>query len=142
MTEVSIDILAIPKAMWQIYTSPPFLIFFAFFGAMLYLKIWLRKKRKERGPTLEERIDKVSESLKNSISDIQELSEDVKSKQKAIEILKKEHTRYEHLTQLKTEEAQAVAELLKDDNKKSFWKGVAINFGFFVLGTIIAVSLN
>lgn len=118
------------KAMWTIYTSPPFLMFFAFFILLAYLKISLRKKRKEKGPTLEERIDKVSKSLKNSISDIKELSEDVERKQKAISILKKEHIKYENLIQLKTEEAQAVAELIQSDNRKSFWKNAVLNLVF------------
>lgn len=140
--ESSQIILPMLKAMWQIYTLPPFLMFFAFMIVLTYLKIWLRKKRKEKGPTLEERIDKVSESLKSSISDIKELSEDVERKQKAINTLKKEHNKYEHLTQLKTEEAQAVAELLQSDNRKSFWKSAVLNLVFFVLGTIMTLLLK
>jgi t-SNARE complex subunit (syntaxin) len=112
------------------------------------LQSLLEKKEQSRGTkeTIEERINKLTSSLQESTNLIAEVEAEIFERSALVEKLKKDAETYEQVVKLKGPEVEAVAQLLRGELKKegsrSFWKGVAVNFLFFVLGLIASVLLN
>jgi TolA-binding protein len=88
--------------------------------------------------TLEARITKLTTALKESSSLVTEVEEEIESRQKLVAELQKDAENYERLISLNKEQVDAVAQLLqgelRKEGNKSFWKAVAVNSLFFILG--------
>jgi methyl-accepting chemotaxis protein len=96
--------------------------------------------------TIEERIKQLTSSLQESTNLIAEVESEISERSALVEKLKKDAETYEQVVKLKGPEVEAVAQLLRGELKKegsrSFWKGVAVNFLFFILGLIASILLG
>lgn len=106
-------------------------------------------KRKGSVKTVDQRINNLSNSLQNSLQEAATLTnkieKEMKRKHDAVEKLKDDIEKYNKLADLGKSKAEAISQLLREEIKKgekrSFWKNVAINFTFFVLGAIVTILL-
>ena len=103
---------------------------------------YLRKKKesteKPGKVDLAFRVKTLTDSLNTSTSLISEIQEEIEKRHELVTKLQKDTEHYETLSKLKEKEAEAVAQLLEgivnQDSKRSFYKGVLVNFIFFVMG--------
>lgn len=103
---------------------------------------YLRRKKKtseNKGKVdLAHRVKTLTESLNTSTSLISEIQQEIEKRHELVTKLQKDTEHYEALSKLKEKEAEAVAQLLEgivnQDSKRSFYKGVLVNFIFFVMG--------
>ena len=99
------------------------------------LQRWLKDGTEE---TLEERVDRLTNSLKDATRLISNIENEIQARSRVATELQKDVERYNQLSELKKPEVEAVAQVLRGElakeGSKSFWKGVAINFVFFLLG--------
>ncbi|EGR4363233.1 hypothetical protein QO227_21265 [Vibrio vulnificus] len=99
---------------------------------------FISKTSKKKEETLEDRINKLTNALKESSHLVTEVETEIQSRQKLVQELQKDAQKYEQLIALNQEQVDAVAQVLqgelRKEGKSSFWKGVAVNFVFFILG--------
>lgn len=88
--------------------------------------------------TIEQRIKRLSSSLVEATSLIDQIEQEIKSRQALAERLKEDIKIYRKLASLSQVEVEAVAQVLRrelrTESQRSFRKGVLINFVFFMLG--------
>ena len=98
----------------------------------------IRKRKKVREETLEEKIAKLTASLKDATNFINNIEVEIKTRGALIEKLKNDERIYKELAELKRSEVEAIAQVFRGQlieiSKGSFWKGFAVNFVFFILG--------
>lgn len=118
----------------------------AVFGAAVGVETarrYLRMKHEEE--TVERRIQRLSTSLKEAVGLINQIEEEIKSRQALVKKLKSDIETYNSIVSLKRTEVEAVAQVLRKELKKegrrSFWRGIAVNFAFFVLGAVASFVL-
>ena len=106
-------------------------------AASMLLDLFNKKSRKKE-ETLEDRINKLTSALKESSHLVTQVESEIQSRQQLVEELQEDAQRYEQLITLNQEQVDAVAQVLQGELRKegnsSFWKGVAVNFVFFILG--------
>lgn len=92
--------------------------------------------------TLEERINKLTSALQESSRLVAEVEKEIQMRQSLVVELKSDAEKYQKLVSLNREQVDAVAQILQGELRKegsrSFWKGVAVNFIFFVLGALVS----
>lgn len=112
-------------------------------SSLVYELITKKNKKKE---TLEDKINKLTSALKESSHIITSVESEIQSRQKLVSELQDDAQRYEKLISMNQEQVDAVAQVfqgeLQKESKKSFWKGVAVNFIFFIMGAIVSWSLS
>lgn len=98
--------------------------------------VFSKKNKKEE--TLEDRINKLTSALKESSHLVSQVESEIQSRQLLVKELQDDAERYEKLVSLNQNQVDAVAQVLqgelRKEGKSSFWKGVAVNFVFFILG--------
>jgi len=106
----------------------------------------ITKKEKKEGPSLEQRIDKLTTSLKESVKLIDTIQSEIESRQHLAKKLQDDITTFDNLAKLKKSEIEAVAQALRTElivqEKKSFVRDVSINTGFFIAGAIVSVIIT
>ena len=104
----------------------------------------IRKRGKEE--TVQDRIQKLTTSLREAAELISNIESEVKGRSALADKLQSDVETYNKIVQLKKPEVEAVAQLLREElkreGKRSFWKGFAMNFVFFLLGAITAVIIT
>ena len=99
-------------------------------------------KKYRRPETLEIRINKLSSALRESSKLVAEVEGEISKRQELVTELQRDAERYQKLVALNKEQVDAVAQLLqgelRKEGTKSFWKGVVVNFVFFVLGAVFS----
>ncbi|MBU7009163.1 MAG: hypothetical protein HXS46_00625 [Theionarchaea archaeon] len=100
------------------------------------LKSLFRAETEEE--TIEQRIKRLSSSLVEATSLIDQIEQEIKSRQALAEKLKEDIRIYRKLASLSQVEVEAVAQVLRrelrTESQRSFRKGVLINFVLFMLG--------
>jgi hypothetical protein len=108
----------------------------AFIGKIVEIFIQLRKKEE----TIEDRIQKLTISLREAAKFISEIESEISARSMLAEKLQKDISIFKTIAKLKSPEIEAINQLLRGElekeGKKSFWKGFAVNFAFFILGAI------
>jgi predicted nucleic acid-binding Zn-ribbon protein len=98
-------------------------------------------KPKEKTNTIEDRIRILNYSLSQATNLISQIESEVKARSELAEKLEKDVEHYKKLVEIRKPEVEAIAQLLrgelKQESRKSFWLGAAVNFIFFVLGAVI-----
>lgn len=114
--------------------------------ASLAYEFFAKKEKKQE--TLEDRINKLTSALQESSHLITSVESEIQSRQKLVSELQDDAQRYEKLISMNQEQVDAVAQVLQGElqkeSKKSFWKGVAVNFIFFIMGAVVSwyISAN
>jgi len=111
---------------------------------MEFIKIKVERKIKEkRGETTNERISRLSKSLKESIALTNEIESEIKQRHELASKLQADVERFEHLAKLKESEIEAVAQTLrgelKSEGTKSFWKSILVSMFFFIAGVVVTI---
>jgi hypothetical protein len=115
------------------------------------LTLWLQQRRQsaQRGTTeetTEQRIARLTTALSESSRVIQEIEEEMKDRTELVEKLKEDADRYERLSNINREEAEAVAQALggelRKEGRRSLLTNFLMNFGFFVLGVAATLVLS
>ena len=105
-----------------------------------------RNRKHKSQETLEDRINKLTDALRESSHLVTEVEKEIQSRQQLVIELKNDAEKYKNLVSINQEQVDAVAQLLKGElrkeGSKSFWKGVAINFVFFILGSGVSLALS
>lgn len=105
-----------------------------------------KKKKSKETPDLNIRVIELTKSLSQSTSLIAEIQEDIERRHDLVKKLKNDTEHYETLSKLKEKETEAVAQLFKgivsNDSKNSFYKGVLVNFIFFVMGVGASYAIS
>lgn len=87
---------------------------------------------------LAHRVKILTESLNTSTSFISEIQEEIEKRHELVTKLQKDTEHYETLSKLKEKDTEAVAQLLQgivnQGSQRSFYKGVLVNFVFFIMG--------
>jgi len=101
------------------------------------------KLKGEKKETLEDKISKFTNSLKETSAIITQIESEIEERSKIAKKLQKDIKIYDEAIKAKESEVEAIAqvfrgELIKEGNK-SFWKGVFVNFAFFILGAIFTI---
>ncbi len=95
-------------------------------------------RKHKKSETLEDRINKLTAALKQSSHLVTEVESEIQTRQKLVSELQNDAKRYEQLISMNQEQVDAVAQVLqgelRKEGNKSFWKGVAVNFIFFIMG--------
>jgi len=106
----------------------------------------ISEKRKSKKESVEERINRLTSSLRESSELIGKIESEIQERSALVQKLKSDAETYNEIVKLKESEVEAVAQLLrgelKKEGKRSFWQGVAVNFVFFVLGVIASIVLG
>ena len=96
--------------------------------------------------TLEDRINKLTNALKESSHLVTEVENEINERKNLVQELQKDAEKYEKLVSMNQEQVDAVAQLLqgelRKEGSKSFWKGIIANFIFFLLGAGVSVALS
>lgn len=96
------------------------------------------RQKNDMPETLEDRINKLTTALKESSQLVTEVESEIQTRQHLVKELQSDAKRYEQLISMNQEQVDAVAQVLQGElrreGKVSFWKGVAVNFTFFVMG--------
>ncbi len=99
-------------------------------------------KSREEPETLEQRIEKLTYALGESSKLVSEVEAEIQERHKLASELKQDAEKYETLITLNKDQVDAVAQVfqgeLRREGTKSFWKGVAANFVFFLLGAAVS----
>jgi len=103
---------------------------------------WVERKRKEQAPTLEDRIDTLTENLKSTLLVISEIETEIENRSKIAEKLKNDIQRYEQLKELSQSQVEAIAQTIRGEiageSRKSIWRNAIMTFivalAFFFLG--------
>jgi t-SNARE complex subunit (syntaxin) len=118
-------------------------------GSLLSIAWQMRRrlaKPKEQIYTVEDRIRILSHSLAEVTNLISQIEAEVRTRSALVEKLKKDAELYNQIVEINKPEVEAVAQLLrgelKQESKKNFWLGVAVNFVFFVLGALTGFLLK
>ena len=102
----------------------------------LFQKFYRPKKEEEE--TLETRVDALTSSLGDATQLISQIESEIRGRSELAGKLREDVERYNQLKKLSAPEVEAVAQVLrgelKSEGSKSFWKGVVVNFVFFLLG--------
>jgi len=73
---------------------------------------------------------------------ISQIETEIDNRQALVHKLQSDIETYRQITELNQSQVEAVAQLLRGELRKeshrSFWRNVAINFGFFVLGAVVS----
>ncbi len=108
-----------------------------------FVQRYFRKKREEE--TIEQRIERLSTSLSEAVGLINQIEEEITSRQALVDKLRSDIETYNNLVSLKQTEVEAVAQVLRrelrTEGRHFFWRGVAVNFLFFVLGAVASFVL-
>lgn len=104
-------------------------------GALIQ-KLLQRDKQKQE--TLETRVDALTTSLRDATQLISQIETEIETRSELATKLREDVERYNQIKKLSAQEVEAVAQVLRgeleSEGSKSFWKGVAVNFVFFLLG--------
>ena len=109
----------------------------------------MRRLNRASGERVQERVDRLTETLRDAMRALaatsEELQQEVDQGQQLVAKLQADAHRYEELTRVNRAQAEAVAVLmraeLEAEGRRSFWKGFAMNFGFFLAGVVVSVLL-
>ncbi len=103
-------------------------------------------RKEEKEETLEDRINKLTSALKESSHLVTEVEKEISSRQQLVLELQKDAEKYEKLVSINQEQVDAVAQLLqgelRKEGNKSFWKGIIVNFVFFILGAGVSIAIS
>ena len=102
----------------------------------------LIEKKGKKAETLEDRINKLTTALKESSRLVTEVETEIQSRQHLVSELHKDAEKYQRLISLNQDQVDSVAQLLQGELRKegniSFWKGVVVNFVFFIMGAALS----
>ena len=112
-----------------------------------FLKRKINRKLKDKfGESSEERIDRLTKSLKEASSLSSEIENEITKRNELVVKLKNDLERYEELKKLKVTEVEAVVRTmrgeLRREGTKSIWASAGLNFIFFLAGIAATVYLN
>lgn len=100
----------------------------------------------EKEETLEDRVDRLTNSLKEATNLISNIESEIAARSNLAAQLQEDVERFNKLSKLKQPEVEAIAQVLRGElvkeGSKSFWKGAALNFGFFILGAGASWLIN
>lgn len=113
----------------------------AFLSAFVeLLRRFLGKKREEE--TIEQRIERLTVSLGEATQLINQIGGEIENRHALVAKLQSDIETYKQIKELSQTQVESVAQLLRGELRKegqrSFWRNVAVNFGFFVLGAIVS----
>ena len=104
--------------------------------------LWKERKRREKAPTLEDRITSLTGNLKSSLSVISEIQTEIEKRGEIAQKLKTDVQQYEQLRELSQSQVEAIAQTIRNEiageSRKSIWRNAIITFvialAFFFLG--------
>ena len=117
-------------------------------ASMVYELISTIKKRKSESKedNITSQIKRVSKVLEDSVQEINSLQIELEKRIELVEKLQKEAKDAENIISLTEDQVKAIRTTLNNElqkeSRKSFWKGVAINFVFFVLGALASYIVS
>ena len=102
----------------------------------------LKKEQKDTAAKIED----ISNVLSKSAQDIITIEQELQQRIKKVNELKNQATQAEHLLSISQDQVSAIQQSinqeLNKDSKKNFWKSVAVNFVFFLLGAIVSFLIS
>lgn len=139
------------KSAWADW-EPTYFLASTLIGALfsfLYGFYQLRLRDKQapgRKETIEERVGKLTDSLKEATSLINNIENEIKARSSLATQLQEDVERFNKLSELKKPEVEAIAQVLRGElakeGNKAFWKGALVNFVFFLLGAAASWIIN
>jgi hypothetical protein len=114
---------------------------------MLAQRMFRRRRKLPSGQPVQERVDQLTRTLRDAMRALaatsQELQREVDRGQQLVAKLEADVRTYEELARVNRAQAEAVATLVRGElateGRRSFWKGFAMNFGFFLAGAVVSV---
>jgi hypothetical protein len=107
----------------------------------------IRRHSQASGERVPERVDRLTATLADAMRALaatsEELQQEVDRGQQLVAKLEADARTYEELARVNRVQAEAVATLvrseLETEGRRSFWKGFAMNLGFFLAGVVVSV---
>ncbi len=98
------------------------------------------------GETTEARVTRLTRSLTEASKLITEIEREIQKRTQLATTLQEQVNTYNELAALRKSEVEAVAQALRgelrNEGKRSFWQGFAMNFFFFLLGVVFTVGFE
>ena len=99
-------------------------------------------KRRKKEETIEDRVGKLTSSIREAVSLIAQIETEINKRSTLAEKLKADVEYYNKLKIINSSEIEAIAQVLRSElhteGTRSFWKSVALNFVFFLLGAVVS----
>lgn len=112
-----------------------------------FLKVKIERKIKEKcGETTEERIERLSKALKESISLTNEIEQEIQQRHSMVTKLQEDVNRFKGLANLKGSEVEAIAQTLRGElrteGSKSLFKSALVSLVFFIAGILVTLYIS
>ncbi len=109
------------------------------------LRLW-RQRERETEPTVEQRIDRLTSALTEASRAIQQIESEMNERRHLAEELQRDVETYNRLKELNQQQIEAITQVVGEaatgEARRSFWYGVAVNFGFFLLGATVSIIVQ
>jgi hypothetical protein len=106
---------------------------------------YFETQRQGKGETIEDRVSRLTRSLEEATALIGNIESEIQARSDLATQLQEDLDRYNKLVEIKKPEVEAIAQLLRGELQKegrsTFWKGVLVNFLFFVLGAAASLTI-
>jgi hypothetical protein len=114
--------------------------------ASIFAEFIKRRYGAEKEEGIEDRVQKLTTSLRQATGLISQIESEITKRSELADRLKADVDRYKKLRSLSQPEVEAVAQTLRfelqKEGTKSFWKGVLVNFIFFLLGAAASYGIS
>ena len=93
--------------------------------------------------TVEQRIDRLTTTLNEAARTMQQIETEMNERRHLADQLRNDVETYNRLKELNQEQIEAITQVVEDaatsEARRSFYGGIVVNFGFFVLGAVVSV---
>ncbi|GAH37891.1 unnamed protein product [marine sediment metagenome] len=101
-----------------------------------------QRRRRKEAPTLEDRIETLTQNLESSSAVISEIEDEISKRSHMAEKLREDVRRYEQLKELNQSQVEAIVQTVRSEiageSRKSIWRNAIVTFAialvFFFLG--------
>lgn len=104
----------------------------------LVLRLVTDQKRRDHGPTFEDRVNEAANALRDASEIVTQLEQEIRARQEAVERLQRE----QKLLELSQEQVAAIQGALTKDVRRSTWIAVAAAAFFFLAGVGVTVLVS
>jgi hypothetical protein len=112
--------------------------------------IWEMAGRSSQGESLRQRADRLTTTLQQAMASLaatsEELQREAEDSKRLVAKLEQDASTYEELARINRAQAEAVAHLVRGEieheGRRSLWRGVAVNFVFFLFGMVLTLLVG
>ncbi len=105
-----------------------------------------RRRRAAEQETLDTRVERLGKSLTNAVDLIGEIEREIQDRHSLVEKLRADIELNKKLAELEQPQVEAIVQTLRGQleahGRSAFWRGVAVNFVFFLMGAGLSLAIT